>query len=395
MKKFEDMGLSPSLIDATKRLGFTNPTEIQEKSIPPIMAGKDVIGKSATGSGKTFAFGCGIFERLEFNQKVQALVVTPTRELTQQVRDELGKIARKKDINIVAIYGGVGIKPQMKDLNRADIVVATPGRLLDHMERGTINTSNIKILVLDEADRMFDMGFIDDIRKIIQACPKERQTLLFSATISERVRGLSKRYMNSPVEAKGEDMVDPTKLQQVYYGTQENLKLTLLANLLRREKSGLIMVFCNTRRATDFVAKTLKSNGVSAIGIHGGLTQSRRSRTMDMFNGAKVGVLVCTDVAARGLHIEDVSHVYNYNVPKDPNDYVHRIGRTARAGKNGKVVNLLSNADNHSFSSIRREYPEFKIERKEVPELERIQVAKVEKKFYKSKFKPRGRKFHR
>ena len=259
------------------------------------------------------------------------------------------------------------------------MVVATPGRLLDHLNRRTINLSRIKILVLDEADRMLEMGFIEDVEQIIQACPRKRQTLFFSATISSEIKNLTQKYMINPQEVLTVKYVDPSKLKQVYYDVQKNQKLSLLIHLLKKDTSGLVMVFCNTRGNTDFVEKNLSVNGIDAIAIHGGLSQNKRTRTMGLFNKAKVEVLVCTDVAARGLHVDNVSHIYNYDLPRDHKDYVHRIGRTARAGESGKVVNLLCDYDYDNFSKILKEYRDFKIERLEAPQLEKVKVVRMER----------------
>ena len=374
MNLFENFGLSQELITSIKDLGFTNPTQIQGRSIPHIIKGKDVIGESATGSGKTLAFGCGIIEQVTPGKGLQALIITPTRELTEQVKGVITQLARTKHLNVLSIYGGVAINPQIQDLPRTDVVVATPGRLLDHLQRGTIDISKIKLLVLDEADRMFDMGFIEDIERIIKACPKKRQTLFFSATISQDIKKFANRYMIQPTRVSATKMVDPKKLKQVYYDISKNQKLSLLTNLLQQENTGLVMVFCNTRKNTDFVVKNLRANKISAIAIHGGLTQNKRTRTMQLFNDAKVQALVCTDVAARGLHIENVSHIYNYDIPKDAKDYVHRIGRTARAGEEGIVVNMLCDYDHDNFSRILREYSEFNIKKMNTPALKRIHI---------------------
>jgi len=376
MKGFEDLGLNEQLKITIKGLGFTKPTQIQEESIPPILASKDVVGESATGSGKTLAFGCGIIEKVVPREGLQALVLTPTRELAEQVKESIKSLSRNNPLNMIAIYGGVSIERQIHNLPKSEVVIATPGRLLDHLERGTIDISKVKILVLDEADRMLDMGFIEDVEKIIKNCPKERQTLFFSATISQEIQKLANKYMNNPVKVFAENMVDPSKLKQVYYDVQKNMKLPILAHLLQYEKSELIMVFCNTRRTTDFVVKTLKTNGIKAIAIHGGLTQNKRTNTIGSFNDAKVNVLVCTDVAARGLHINNVTHIYNYDIPKAPTDYIHRIGRTARAGEEGKVINLLSHYDHESFSKLIQEHREFNIERIENPQVKRIEIIR-------------------
>ena len=376
MNIFEDLNISSQLLATIKGLGFDTPTQIQEKSIPSIIAGKDVIGESATGSGKTLAFGCGIIEKVIPGKGLQALILTPTRELTEQVKNSLKELSH--NLNIISVYGGVSINPQIHGLSKADVVVATPGRLLDHLQRKTINTSRISLLVLDEADRMFDMGFIDDVERIIKTCPSKRQTLFFSATISSRVKELANRHMIKPTDVSATKMVDPSKLKQVYYNVERNLKLSLLLHLFQKETSRLMMVFCNTRRTVDFVVQNLKANRVDAIAIHGGLAQNKRSRTIELFNKGKMHVLVCTDVAARGLHIENVSHIYNYELPKDPNDYIHRIGRTARVGKEGKVINLLSDHDHDSFSRILSEYRDFLIEKKERPYLKRVFAIKTE-----------------
>jgi ATP-dependent RNA helicase DeaD len=378
MNYFKDLGLSHELLNTIERLGFSEPTQIQELSIPHILAGEDVIGESATGSGKTLAFGSGIIENVIPKHGLQALVLTPTRELAEQVYSSLKELSGKKGLKIISIYGGVSIGPQIRDLPRADVVVATPGRMLDHMERRTIDTSRIGILVLDEADRMLDMGFIDDVEKIIRACPANRQTMFFSATISGRIVDLADRYMDNPRNVSAKKHVDPSKLRQVFYEVNKNNKLSLIVHLLEHENTDLAMVFCNTRRTTDFVVKNLKANKIKAIAIHGGLSQNKRTKSIKRFNGGKVGVLVCTDVAARGLHIDDVSHIYNYEIPSEANDYVHRIGRTARAGEEGKVINLLSNHDHNNFRRIERDYHTFNIQKLKTPYVKKVTVVKPE-----------------
>ena len=363
--KFEDFNLSKELMETIRRLGFTSPTQIQEKAIQLVVQGKDVIGESATGSGKTLVFGCGIVEKVIPNNGLQALVLTPTRELAEQIKNSLRQLSRYKHLAVITVYGGVSINPQIYDIRKADVVIATPGRLLDHLSRGTVNLSKLNLLVLDEADRMFDMGFIDDVEKIMHNCPKKRQTLFFSATITPNIKNLARKHMINPTTVLADNMVDPSKLKQVYYNIPRNMKLSLLVDLLKHEKSGLVMVFCNTRRNVDFIVRNLRVNGIDAIAIHGGLSQNKRTNTMSLFNSAKVNVLVCTDVASRGLHIENVSHVYNYEIPNDPKDYIHRIGRTARAGKEGKVVNILADTDYSAFSNVLHDYKNFKIERLE------------------------------
>ncbi|MEK6934944.1 MAG: DEAD/DEAH box helicase [Nanoarchaeota archaeon] len=372
MTLFEKFGLNEELLNAIKRLGYTKPTLIQERSIPLIIEGKDLIGESATGSGKTLAFGCSVVKRVTHGNGLQAIILAPSRELVNQIKESLDRISYYKKMNIITVYGGVSINNQINDLPKADVVIGTPGRLLDHIKRSTIHLKRINLLVLDEADRMFDMGFITDVERIIQSCPTKRQTLLFSATMSEQVIRIADRYMIKPIKVSAEKMVDPAKLKQVYYDIPRNLKLSLLNHLLENEKADLVMVFCNTRRTTDFVVKNLKASRIKALAIHGGLSQNKRNRTMDLFSDAKVQVLVCTDVASRGLHIDDISHIYNYDIPKEPKDYVHRIGRTARAGEEGKVINLLCDFDYDNFNRIFKEYPEFIIEKMERPYLKKI-----------------------
>ena len=331
MEDFEKLGLSEPLLKLMRSSGFTEPSEIQEKVIPLVAQGKDVVGSSATGSGKTLAFGLGIIEKIHAGKGVQVLILVPTRELAEQVGTVFKKFSNYKGLNVSIVYGGVNINHQIKSLKEAEIVVGTPGRILDHLERGTINFSHLKTLVLDEADRMFDMGFINDVEKIIKNLPKERQTLLFSATISEDIEHITRKHMKNPESVSVESYVSAEKLKQVYYDVPKNMKFSLLVHLLKRETPGLVMVFCNTRHNTDFVADNLIRLGVDAIAIHGGLSQDKRTRIMQKFNEKKVYVLVCTDVAARGLDIKGVSHVYNYDIPKTSKEYIHRIGRTARA----------------------------------------------------------------
>ncbi len=371
--KFRKLGISESILKVIKEEKFEEPSEIQEKCIPLVLAGKDVIAGSATGSGKTLVFGSVIIQNSEKGKRIQALILTPTRELAEQVTMALRKFSKEKPLDIIAVYGGVSINPQIDALRRADVVVGTPGRVLDHIQRKTIGLGNVKILVLDEADRMLDMGFIDDVERIISQCSKQRQTLLFSATIPPDLANLAQKYMKNPVEVSAQSYVDPQKLKQSYYDIDDNLKFSLLVHLLKQEHSGLIMVFCNTQQNTDFVTRNLRYNGIDAIGIHGGLSQAKRSWTMEEFHKNKASVLVCTDVASRGLDIKGVTHIYNYDIPKDSKQYIHRIGRTARAGKEGKAVNILSKRDHDNFSRLLNAY-NVDITKEERPYLERAKI---------------------
>jgi len=378
MNKFKNLGVIDDIIKSLKDHRIDEPTEIQIKAIPIVVAGHDLIAGSATGSGKTLAFAAAIIKTCERKQGLQALVLTPTRELAVQVSKALHDFSKYKQLKVTDVYGGVSFESQVKRIQVADVVVATPGRLLDHVEKRTINLSDIKVLVIDEADRMFDMGFIKDIRRIIDKCPTKRQTLLFSATITDEVSYLSKKYMHNPQRVSAEEFVDPKKLKQVYYDTTDNMKISLLVHLLKKDHSGTIMVFCNTKSAVNFVARNLKNQGIMAQAIHGGFTQAKRSTSLENFQSQKVKILVCTDVAARGLDIKGVSHVYNYNIPKETKQYVHRIGRTARAGKNGIAVNLLVKAEHFDFGRILKFY-KVDIEKMETPEIDVIKLDHVER----------------
>ena len=349
--KFQDLGLDPQLVKAVEEIGYEEPTDIQATTIPLIRAGRDVFGQSSTGSGKTAAFGLPILERIQHKGRIQVLVLVPTRELCEQVAQEFVKFSKYKSVKILAVYGGVGIGQQIKHLSNTDIVIGTPGRILDHIDRGTLNLKNVKFLVLDEADKMFDMGFVNDIRKIIKYVPKDRQTLLFSATISSDIIHLAKNYMRNPDKIKTESYVQKGQLGQTYYNVTAGDKFSLLVHLLAREKPTVAIVFCATRKRVNLVEKNLKKY-ISVLAIHGGLTQSKRNSIMDLVKKGEVNVLVATDVAARGIDIRTVTHVFNYDVPKISKDYTHRIGRTARAGETGKAITLLCPEDHENFRQV-------------------------------------------
>ncbi len=369
--EIKDLKLSPHLLRALEVLEFTHPTQIQERAIPEILQGKDIFGHSSTGSGKTAAFGLPILEKIHPGKGLQSLILTPTRELCVQVTEALRSFAKFTAVKITSVYGGVGIEPQIHAIRTADIVVGTPGRILDHMKRKTLNLNNIKFLVLDEADKMFEMGFVDDVEEIISYTPKERQTLLFSATVPASVHRLVKKHLKSPITIKSEIYVDKSLLKQVYYVIKPFEKFSLLVHLLKKNPEGLVLVFCGTRRTADTVARNLFNNGVHAMAIHGGLTQNRRSYALESLKSKKVNVLVATDVAARGLDIKNVSHVYNYDVPKTSDEYIHRIGRTARAGENGDAVTLLSEQDYDNFNRVLSDRT-LNIHKESVPVFEKV-----------------------
>ena len=344
--------LKPEFEKAIFELGFSEFTEIQEKCIPLIQQGKDVIGSSFTGSGKTAAFGFPALEKVTPGKGIQLLVVVPTRELCNQVTKEFKKFTKYRKTFIVEIYGGVSLGPQIGHLRQADVVVGTPGRLLDHLARGTLKLDSVKILVLDEADKMFEMGFIDDIKRIISRVPKNSQRLLFSATMPPEIIDIAKNYMNNPEKVKMQSYVDKSKLIQHYYSIDKKQKFSLLVHIIKANLKGLAIVFCGTRHTVDFVNRNLNRQNIKSEALHGGMPQNRRNHIMESFRDGKLDVLVASDVAARGLDIKKLNLIVNYNIPKTSREYVHRIGRTARAGEEGKVVSLLSQEDYDNFGRV-------------------------------------------
>ena len=374
MENFEKLlGIDNPILQVITERGFENPSEIQELAIPKVLEGKDIIAGASTGSGKTLAFAAGLIKNAKKDFGVQGFVITPTRELADQITRELSDFSKHKKLKITSVYGGVSIYNQVKNIESAEIVVGTPGRILDHLKRGTIDLSKVNTLVLDEADRMFDMGFRDDVQSIINHCPKKRQTLLFSATISSEVIKLANKYLENPIEISAKAHVDASKLKQIYYDIEDGLKYSLLKHLVENEKSKLSMIFCNTRKNVDFVSKNLKFMGLNAIPLHGGFSQDKRNRFIEMFQKGKADILVATDVAARGLDIQGITHIYNYDIPINKEEYIHRIGRTARAGKEGKVINILTGRHYDNFQDIFQS-KEFNIESKTAPEVSRVRI---------------------
>lgn len=357
---FEGMNIDKQIMDAIRDMKIETPTEIQQKALPPALLGKDIVAMSMTGSGKTLVFAVPILQFVEHGKGIQALVLAPTRELANQISEQFRKLSRYKKARVCEVFGGVPIEPQIHNLRTAEIVIGTPGRILDHMSRGTINFGGLKMLVLDEADRMLDMGFIDDIKDIIHNLPKKRQTMLFSATMPDEIYFIAKRYMTDPVKIAAQRHVEKHKLQQFYYDVKGEYKLSVMQHLIETEKPSLAIIFCSTRTTTDIVARHLEQAGVEARAIHGGLTQSRRTNVLEGFHRGKPHILVATDVAARGLDIKNVSHIFNFDIPKTADEYTHRIGRTARIGKEGKAISLLSSHDHESFRKI---FARFEIEK--------------------------------
>lgn len=344
---FSKLGLNPKIMHALSEMNFSKPTPIQEQSLPLLLQGEDLIGQAQTGTGKTAAFGICILEKLaqraHSDRKTHSLILAPTRELAVQIAAELQKIGRHLPIKILAVYGGQDIERQLGPLHSGvDIVVGTPGRLLDHIERGTLKLDTVDVVVLDEADRMLDMGFIDDIEKILQKTPETRQTLLFSATMPSQILELSKRYLKSPQQVRvSEDSLSVKNIRQYYVETSKFDKLNVLLTLLVQKKPHLTLIFVRTKRGADRINEILVDRGFSSLALHGDMTQNRRDRSMESFRKKHINILVATDLASRGLDVSDVSHVINYDVTDDPYTYVHRIGRTGRMGKEGEAINLI------------------------------------------------------
>ncbi len=345
MKKFQDLGLSNTLLEAVNQMGFEETTPIQAGTIPIALEGKDVIGQAQTGTGKTAAFGIPMIEKIDTSlSHVQGIILAPTRELAVQVAEELNRIGQAKGVRALPIYGGQSIVHQIKALKkRPQLVVATPGRLIDHMERKTIRLSEVSFVVLDEADEMLNMGFIEDIEKILKGVPNERQTLLFSATMPKRIALLAEKFMSKPetVRTKSKEMTVPS-IEQHYYEVRDSKKFDILCRLLDTQSPELAIVFARTKKRVDEVSEGLKKRGYMAEGIHGDLPQGKRDQVIKQFKDSTIDIMVATDVAARGLDISGVTHVYNFDIPQDPESYVHRIGRTGRAGKSGLASTFIT-----------------------------------------------------
>ncbi len=357
MTSFLQFNLSKKLQEAIDEMGYEEPSPIQATCIPLIMAQKDVIGQAQTGTGKTAAFGIPLVENASPGRHVQSIILLPTRELAIQVAGELRKIAKFKRARTLPIYGGQSIGHQIRALEQGvQIVIGTPGRVLDHLRRGTLKLDKVQTVVLDEADEMLDMGFIEDIETILQATPAERQTLLFSATIPAEVRRLANRYMRDPehVQMATNELTVPL-IDQVYYKVLERNKLESVCRIIDSEDVNLGILFCRTKRGVDELTEALISRGYLADGLHGDLSQAQRDRVMKRFRGGEIELLVATDVAARGIDVGNVTHVINYDMPQDTEGYVHRIGRTGRAGRRGLAITLVTPREFRMLKTIQRE----------------------------------------
>ncbi|OZU89186.1 DEAD/DEAH box helicase [Virgibacillus indicus] len=345
MTTFNEIGVSSPIMKALERMGFEEATPIQAETIPLAMQGNDVIGQAQTGTGKTAAFGIPMIEKINPKErKIQGLVVAPTRELAIQVAEEINRLAKFKGIRALAIFGGSPMDRQIRALKDGPhIVVATPGRLLDHMRRKTIRINMVQTAVLDEADEMLNMGFIDDIRDILKGIPDERQTLLFSATMPKEIRDIATNLMKEPkeIKVKAKEMT-VENIDQYFVEIPEKYKFDTLNNHLDIYSPDLAIVFARTKKRVDEITEGLQARGYRAEGIHGDLTQGKRMSVLNKFKNGRVDVLVATDVAARGLDISGVTHVYNFDIPQDPESYVHRIGRTGRAGRTGEAISFIT-----------------------------------------------------
>lgn len=367
---FKRIGLFDPLVRGILATGYSAPTEIQSQVIPAAIDGNDIIGCAQTGTGKTAAFALPILNRLchEHHAKwkvIKALILTPTRELAAQIEEEIISYGRFINLRTLAIYGGVNIKGQLNALRKGvDIVVATPGRLMDHMQRRTIDLRHIEVLIIDEADRMFDMGFIDDVRKIISVLPQKRQTMLFSATIPPEVKALAAGILKSPKVIQIGRQQNPIEtITQHIYPVKREQKMALLLHMLGSQQMYCVLVFCRTKHSVDKINRQLKNAGIVSVSIHSGRTQSQRQNAMEGFKSNKFQVMVATDIAARGIDVEGISHVVNFDVPTFAEDYIHRIGRTGRATATGDAITFVA----HDEEKYLRQIEKF-IERKFTPE---------------------------
>ena len=362
---FEPFGLSPEILRAVSEQGYTIPTPIQEQAIPLVLAGRDVMGRAQTGTGKTAAFALPMLERLRGHANtsfsparhpVRALILTPTRELAVQVYDSFRTYGKHVPLRYAVVYGGVHIEPQIKDLLAGvEVLVATPGRLLDHVGQRTVNLTQVEVLVLDEADRMLDMGFLPDIRRIVEMVTNRRQTLMFSATFSAEIRGLANSLLKDPISVDIEPAVTSAEsVDQMVYLVDSTRKTELLAGLVRGRNLRQVLVFTRTKLQAGRLASQLNRYGVDAVAIHGDRTQPERERALAGFKAGEVPVLVATDVAARGLDIEALPIVINYELPHTPHDYVHRIGRTGRAGATGLAISLVAPDEEDYLRAVNR-----------------------------------------
>src|SRR5687768_15374889 len=379
-KLFSELGISPEILKGIDRLGFEQASPIQADAIPVLMSGKDVVGQSQTGSGKTAAFAIPALEKVDPQKRaVQVLILCPTRELAVQVSEEIHKLAFfMRGIHALPIYGGQSYDRQIYGLKQgAQVVIGTPGRVMDHMRRGTLKLDQVKMAILDEADVMLDMGFRDDIEFILQAVPTERQTVFFSATMPKPIQDLIRKYAKDPQQVRIEQksMTVPT-VEQVYYEVDRRFKIELLTRLIDIHDLKLGIIFCNTKRMVDDLVDHLNAQGYSADRLHGDMSQALRDRVMNKFRKSGLEFLVATDVAARGIDVDDVQVVFNYDLPYDPEDYLHRIGRTGRAGRSGRAISFVAGRELFQIQQIER-FTRTKIHRAKAPTAGEVEEARA------------------
>src|SRR6478672_11169354 len=380
-KLFSELGLSAELLKAIDKLGFEQASPIQAAAIPPLLTGRDVVGQSQTGSGKTAAFAAPAIEKVDVAQaSTQVLILCPTRELAVQVSEEVHKLAFfKRGLHALPIYGGQSYERQFQGLQQgAHIVIGTPGRVMDHMRRGTLRLDAIKMVILDEVDVMLNMGFRDDIELILQATPKERQTVFFSATMPRPIQELIKKYARNPENVRIEQkaLTVPT-VDQVYYEVDRRFKIELLTRIIDIHDLKLGIIFCNTKRMVDELVDHLNAQGYSADRLHGDMTQLMRDRVMNKFRKSGLEFLVATDVAARGIDVDDVQVVFNYDLPYDVEDYLHRIGRTGRAGRSGRAISFVDGRELFQVQQIER-FTRARIQRARIPSPSEVEEARAD-----------------
>ncbi|MBU3228562.1 DEAD/DEAH box helicase [Clostridium algidicarnis] len=384
--KFEELGISEEVLKSLSKLGFENPSDVQSMVIPVALQDKDIIVKAQTGSGKTAAFAIPFCEKIELEErKPQVLVLAPTRELALQVKQDITDIGRFKRIRAVAIFGKQPMSGQKIELKqRVHVIVGTPGRTFDHIERGNIDLSGIKYLVIDEADEMLNMGFIDQVESIIRLLPKKRITMLFSATIEEKIEKLCNKHMIDPVKIEvTPKSITTDDVEQIYYEVEYNKKSDLLKKIIYTEMPDSSIIFCNTKETVNVLIQNMKDKGHSCDALHGGMEQKDRLSAMERFKRGEFRFLVATDVAARGISVDGISHVINYDVPKEKESYVHRIGRTGRAGNKGKSITFITPTE-YKYLDMIQDYIDFRIPRGEIPSKEKIEEGK---KLYEEKIR--------
>lgn len=381
LEEFRELGLTDKSIEALKSKGFEEPTEIQRRAIPLLLKeGTEIVGQAQTGTGKTAAFALPILETVKENGKVQALILVPTRELASQVSEEMSSLRGERRLEIAPIYGGASMSQQLRKLKRGvEIVVGTPGRILDHISRSSLILSELEFLVLDEADEMLDMGFIDDIEAVLRAVPEKRRMLLFSATMPPAIMKLASSFMKNPeiIRTQKQDTA-ALSTDQIYYEVRESDKLEALTRIIDRESDFYGVVFCRTKLQCDEIGQKLHDRGYDAAALHGDLSQREREAILHKMKEHQISILVATDVAARGLDIQDLTHVINYSIPQDPEIYIHRVGRTGRAGKNGTAITFITPSEARKFAYIRKA-ARTDIRKEEVPAAEEIIEKKKER----------------